>query len=73
MDFTANIGTPIYATGDGVVKDVQSIGGGYGRWILIDHGFGYETLYGHMNAFKVKIGDHVKRGSVIGFVGNSGT
>ena len=73
MDFTANIGTPVYATGDGTVKDVQSIGGGYGKWILIDHGFGYETLYGHLNGFNVKIGDKVKRGSVIGFVGNSGT
>jgi len=73
MDFTANIGTPIYATGDGTVKDVQSIGGGYGKWILIEHGFGYETLYGHLNGFNVKIGDKVKRGNVIGFVGNSGT
>lgn len=73
MDFTANIGTKVYATGDGVVKDVQSIGGGYGRWILIDHGFEYETLYGHLNAFNVKIGDHVRRGTVIGYVGNSGT
>jgi murein DD-endopeptidase MepM/ murein hydrolase activator NlpD len=73
MDFTAAIGTKVYSTGDGVVKDVQSIGGGYGRWILIDHGFGYETLYGHLNAFNVKIGEQVKRGQVIGFVGNSGT
>jgi len=73
MDFTANIGTKIYATGDGVVKDVQSIGGGFGRWVMIDHGFGYETLYGHMNGFNVKVGDHVKRGQVIGYVGNSGT
>lgn len=73
MDFTANIGTPVYATGDGIVKDVQSIGGGYGKWILIDHGFGYETLYGHLNGFNVKIGDKVKRGNVIGFVGNTGT
>ncbi len=73
MDFTANIGTPIYATGDGVVKDVQSIGGGFGRFVIIDHGFGYETLYGHMSAFNVKKGDKVKRGSVIGLVGNSGT
>lgn len=73
MDFTASIGTKVYATGDGVVKDVQSIGGGYGKWILIEHGFGYETLYGHLNGFNVKIGDKVKRGSVIGFVGNSGT
>lgn len=73
MDFTASIGTKVYATGDGVVKDVQSIGGGYGKWILIEHGFGYETLYGHLNGFNVKIGDKVKRGNVIGFVGNSGT
>ena len=73
MDFTANIGTKVYATGDGVVKDIQSIGGGYGKWILIDHGFGYETLYGHLNGFNVKIGDKVKRGNVIGFVGNTGT
>jgi murein DD-endopeptidase MepM/ murein hydrolase activator NlpD len=73
MDFTANIGTPVYATGDGTIKDVQSIGGGYGKWVLIDHGFGYETLYGHLNGFNVKIGDHVKRGSVIGYVGNTGT
>jgi len=73
MDFTSQIGTKVYATGDGVVKDVQSIGGGYGKWILIDHGFGYETLYGHLNGFNVKIGEHVKRGNVIGFVGNTGT
>lgn len=65
MDFTANIGTKVYATGDGVVKDVQSIGGGYGRWIMIDHGFGYETLYGHLNGFNVKVGDQVKRLSLI--------
>jgi len=73
MDFTAKIGTNVYATGDGVVKDVQTIGGGYGRWIMIDHGFGYCTRYAHLNGFNVKIGDHVKRGSIIGFVGNSGT
>src|SRR5665647_110891 len=73
MDFTASIGTKIYATGDGVVKDVQSIGGGYGKFIVIDHGFGYQTLYGHMSGFNVKPGDHVKRGSIIGFVGNTGT
>jgi len=73
MDFTANIGTKICATGDGVVKEVQSIGGGYGKWIMIDHGFGYQTLYGHMSGFNVKVGDHVKRGNVIGFVGNTGS
>jgi len=73
MDFTANIGTMIYATGDGVIKEVQSIGGGYGKWIMIDHGFGYQTLYGHMSGFNVKVGDHVKRGNVIGYVGNTGS
>jgi len=73
MDFTASIGTKIYATGEGVVKDVQSIGGGFGKFVIIDHGFGYETLYGHMSAFNVQKGDKVKRGSVIGFVGNTGT
>lgn len=73
MDFTASIGTKVYATGDGVIKDVQTIGGGYGRWILIDHGFDYQTLYAHLSGFNVKIGEQVKRGQVIGFVGNSGT
>ncbi len=73
MDFTAPIGTNVYATGDGVVKDVQTIGSGYGKWILIDHGFDYQTLYGHLSGFNVKIGDQVKRGEVIGYVGNTGT
>jgi len=73
MDFTAPIGTNVYATGDGVVKDVQSIGSGYGRWILIDHDFGFNTLYAHLSGFNVKIGDQVKRGSVIGYVGNTGS
>jgi len=73
MDFTASIGTKVYATGDGVVRDVQSIGGGYGRWIMIDHGFDYKTMYAHLSGFNVKVGDLVKRGQVIGYVGNSGT
>ncbi|MBV5315706.1 MAG: M23 family metallopeptidase [Prolixibacteraceae bacterium] len=73
MDFTAPIGTKVYATGDGVVKDVQSIGGGYGRWIMIDHGFDYKTMYAHLSGFNVKVGELVKRGQVIGYVGNSGT
>lgn len=73
MDFTAPVGTKIYATGDGVVKDIQTISSGYGKFIVINHGFGYETLYGHLSRFNVKIGDEVKRGTVIGFVGNTGT
>jgi murein DD-endopeptidase MepM/ murein hydrolase activator NlpD len=73
MDFTAPVGTKIYATGDGVVKEVESEYGGFGKYVVIDHGFGYETLYGHMSKFNVRVGERVKRGSVIGYVGNSGT
>jgi murein DD-endopeptidase MepM/ murein hydrolase activator NlpD len=73
MDFTAPVGTEIYATGDGMVKEVKTSHVGYGRWIVIDHGFGYETLYGHLNEFNVKAGQKVKRGNVIGYVGNAGT
>ena len=72
MDFSAPIGTEVYSTGDGVVKAVKTSRSGFGRWIVVDHGFGYETLYGHLNEFNVKVGDKVKRGSVIGYVGNAG-
>lgn len=72
MDFSAPIGTEIYATGDGVVKEVKTSRSGFGRWVVIDHGFGYATLYGHMDKFNVKVGEKVKRGSVIGYVGNAG-
>ena len=72
IDFTAPLGTEIYATGDGVVKVVESSRRGYGNKVVIDHGFGYKTLYGHMNEFNVKQGQKVKRGDVIGFVGNTG-
>jgi len=72
MDFSAPIGTEVYSTGDGVIKEVKTSRSGYGRWIVVDHGFGYETLYGHLNEFNVKVGDKVKRGSVIGYVGNAG-
>ena len=71
-DFTARTGTPIYATGDGVVKSVDKKYGGYGKKVIIDHGFGYQTLYAHMSKFNVKVGQKVKRGEVIGFVGNTG-
>ena len=73
MDFTAPVGTEIYATGDGIVKEVKTSRTGFGRWIVIDHGFGYETVYGHLNEFNVKEGQKVKRGNVIGYVGNAGT
>jgi murein DD-endopeptidase MepM/ murein hydrolase activator NlpD len=71
MDFTAPTGTDIYATGNGTV---QSAGWkqGYGNTVEINHGFGYITLYGHMHKIKVKAGQKVKRGDVIGLVGNTG-
>lgn len=72
MDFTAPTGTEIYATGDGIVSEVQSQRRGYGNKVVIDHGFGYKTLYAHMNTFNVRKGQKVKRGDVIGFVGNTG-
>lgn len=71
MDFAAAIGTKIFATANGVV----SFAGwkqGYGNCVIIGHGFGYETLFGHMSAFKVHAGISVKRGDVIGFVGSTG-
>jgi murein DD-endopeptidase MepM/ murein hydrolase activator NlpD len=72
MDFTAKTGTEIYATGDGVVIKATSKASGYGKHVKIDHGFGYKTLYGHMSKFIVRRGQKVKRGEVIGYVGNTG-
>lgn len=71
MDFSAKIGTDIYATGDGKVT-MAGWKQGYGNCVMIDHGYGYQTLYGHMSKFKVRIGQKVKRGEVIGAVGNTG-
>lgn len=73
MDFTAPIGTEIYATGDGVITDVGSSRVGYGNYIEVDHGYGYKTLYAHLSKFNVKLRQQVKRGDVIGFVGSTGT
>lgn len=72
MDFTAPAGTEIYATGDGVVESTSSSKRGYGNKTVLNHGFGYRTLYAHQSAFNVKEGQKVKRGDVIGYVGNSG-
>jgi murein DD-endopeptidase MepM/ murein hydrolase activator NlpD len=71
-DFSAPRGTPIYATGDGVVKTVRTNFGGYGKEVEIDHGYGYVTKYAHMDGFAVKKGQKVKRGELIGYVGNTG-
>ncbi|SIS69574.1 Murein DD-endopeptidase MepM and murein hydrolase activator NlpD, contain LysM domain [Filimonas lacunae] len=72
LDFTAPQGTPIYATADGVIKEANFNAGGYGNHVVINHGYGYETLYGHMYKIKAKPGDHVRRGEVIGYVGSTG-
>lgn len=72
VDFTADIGTEVYATGDGVVEVVESGAWGYGKSIVINHGFGYKTRYAHLSAFKIRAGQKVKRGELIGLVGNTG-
>ena len=73
IDFTAKTGTDIYATGDGKVERVRKSYSGYGKHVIINHGFGYKTLYAHMHEFSVKQGQKVKRGDIIGQVGNTGT
>jgi len=72
IDFSAPVGTPIYATGDGVVESTTRSARGLGNRILIDHGFGYKTLYACMDEISVRRGARVKRGDVIGTVGDSG-
>ncbi len=73
MDFSAPVGTDIFSTGDGKVIQVINARSGYGKHVVIDHGFGYRTLYAHMSAIDVKRGQKVKRGDVIGKIGNTGT
>lgn len=73
IDFTAPRGTPVYATADGVVVSPNAEGGsGYGVTVVVNHGFGYQTLYGHLSRLGCKVGQKVKRGQVIGYVGSSG-
>ncbi len=72
MDFTAKSGTPIYATGDGVVAKADNTASGYGNHIVIRHGFGYETLYAHLSKYNTRAGQRVKRGDIIGYVGSTG-
>jgi hypothetical protein len=71
MDFASNTGSPVYATGDGVViyADRKQ---NYGKCIIVDHGYGYQTLYAHLNDYKVRSGQRVVRGEQIGEVGNTG-
>lgn len=72
LDFTAPQGTAIYATADGVIKTAGNTGNGYGNHVVINHGYGYETLYGHMYRIKARAGQRVQRGDLIGYVGSTG-
>jgi len=73
MDFSTKSGTPIYATGDGKISKLRKSRRGYGNHVIIDHGYGYKTLYAHMTKYIVRKGQKVKRGEVIGYVGSTGT
>ena len=72
LDFSAPAGTPIYATADGSIEVAGNRGDGYGNCVIINHGYGYKTLYGHMFRVKARSGQRVKRGEVIGYVGSTG-
>ncbi len=73
MDFSAERGTEIYATGAGKVIHAEISRRGYGNNVIIDHGYGYQTLYAHMSSFEVRVGQEITRGQIIGYVGNTGT
>ena len=73
MDFTAPTGTEIHSTGDGKVVEIKSSRRGYGKYVVIDHGYGYHTRYAHLSKFAVRVGQKIKRGDVIGYVGSTGT
>lgn len=72
MDFASPEGTPIYATGDGVVERADNTAQGYGNHVVLNHGYGYQTLYGHMSKIATSAGKKVKRGELIGYVGSTG-
>ncbi len=72
MDFSAERGSPIYATGDGKISRADNKAAGFGNHVRIDHGFGYVSIYAHMDKISVRKGNRVKRGDIIGYVGSSG-
>lgn len=72
LDFAAPQGTPVYATANGTITTAGNSGDGFGNHVIIDHGYGYETLYGHMYKVKARNGQRVKRGEIIGYVGSTG-
>lgn len=72
QDFAAAYGTPVYATGDGVVSMSEYNANGYGKQVIIDHGYGYQTRYAHLSVISVEVGSIIKRGEQIGNVGSTG-
>src|SRR3989339_160470 len=72
IDLTAPTGTEVYATGNGEVAVAGYTPGGYGKRIIVDHGFGFKTVYAHLNSILVKEGQKIKRGELIGTVGSTG-
>ena len=72
MDFTAKTGTPIFASGDGIVARADNSASGFGNHIVIRHGYGYESFYAHLSKYKCRVGQRVKRGDIIGYVGSTG-
>jgi murein DD-endopeptidase MepM/ murein hydrolase activator NlpD len=70
-DISTDTGSPVLATADGVVESA-AWSGNYGNFLVLDHGFGIKTRYGHLSGFKVKAGDTVRRGGVVGYVGATG-
>lgn len=72
IDFSAPVGTDVYASGDGVVTQATRSNYGYGNIITIDHGYGYKTVYAHLDKIDVRKGQKIKRGQIIGLVGNTG-
>ena len=72
MDFTAKTGTPIFASGDGIVARADNSASGFGNHIVIRHGYGYESLYAHLSKYKCRAGQRVKRGDIIGYIGSTG-
>jgi murein DD-endopeptidase MepM/ murein hydrolase activator NlpD len=71
LDIANTLGTPVHATADGIVR-ISSWQGGFGRLVVIDHGRGFQTYYGHNSELVARVGDHVKRGQVISYMGTSG-
>lgn len=72
MDITGEMGSNVYATGNGVVKEIGFSYSGYGRYVIVDHGFGYKTRYAHLREAKCYVGQHLSRGDVLGLLGRSG-